>query len=513
MGPSALAPTWSAPHKAISILAAAVAAFAGCAESPDAIERQFVEQRCSGCHGLPSADSFPSAEWPTVVDWMNDVMQRTGEASYEAADLARITDYYTAHSPKQLPALPPDPARVTLGFEARPIVQRPELSVTHISVVDLTEDGLLDLLVCESTGLRGATGRVTLYVRRDDGSGSRGELSWTAVPLALLPHPAHTEVFDFDGDGDLDIVVAVLGIFGPSESPRGEVALLVNQGGLRFEHRSLLRGVTRVADVQPADLNGDGRIDFAVAAFGHRSTGGVGWLEQREDGEFDYHVLIAKPGAIHVPVVDLDGDGALDIVALVSQHTEEIVLLRGNGAGEFRSETLYAGGMPEFGASGIELVDLDGDRDLDILLTNGDSADTGARTGTKFRPYHGVQWLENRGDLRFVPRELMRLYAAYSVTAGDLDGDGDTDVVAGSFFTDLDDPGRHSLVWLENDGAQNFTPHSLARIPRSIVSLALSDLDGDGRLDLVVGGLLMPGYARTRAGFDTTAPLSLWTRP
>jgi hypothetical protein len=275
----------------------------------------------------------------------------------------------------------------------------------------------------------------------------------------------------------------------------------------------LLSGVTRVADARPGDFNGDGRIDFAVAEFGHRKTGSVGWLEQQPDGEFIYHRLLVKAGASHVPVVDLDGDGALDIVVLISQATEEIIALLGDAAGGFQARTLYAGGMPEFGASAIELVDLDGDRDLDILLTNGDSADTGARTDTKFRPYHGVQWLENRGDLRFEPHELMRLYAAYSVTAGDLDGDGDQDVVAGSFFTDLDDPGRHSLVWLENDGRQHFTPHSLARIPRSLVTLELADLNEDGRLDLVAGGLLMPAYARSRASFDTRAPLSLWSRP
>jgi hypothetical protein len=202
---------------------------------------------------------------------------------------------------------------------------------------------------------------------------------------------------DFDGDGDLDIVVAVLGIFGPSESPKGQVTLLVNEGGLRFTSRAILTEVTRVADVQPADFNGDGRIDFAVAEFGHRTIGSVGWLEQRPDGDFTYHRLLAKAGAIHVPVVDLDGDGARDIVA-------------------------------------------------------------------------------------------------------------------GSFFTDLDDPNRHSLVWFENDGSQQFTPHSLARIPRSMVTLELADLDEDGRLDLVAGGLLMPGYANSRAAFGIRAPLSLWSR-
>ena len=134
-------------------------------------------------------------------------------------------------------------------------------------------------------------------------------------------------------------------------------------------------------------------------------------------------------------------------------------------------------------------------------------------------PGHGVaagagvvQWLENQGDLRFESHELMRLYAAFSATAGDLDEDGDQDIVAGSFFTDLDDPNRHSLVWLENDGRQHFTPHSLARIPRSLVTLELADLDEDGRLDLIVGGLLMPGYAGSQATFDIRAPLSLWSR-
>ena len=88
----------------------------------------------------------------------------------------------------------------------------------------------------------------------------------------------------------------------------------------------------------------------------------------------------------------------------------------------------------------------------------------------------------------------------------------DTSVEVSAARLKLDDPGRQSLVWLENDGQQQFTPHSLARIPRSLVALELADFDGDGRLDLVVGGLLMPGYAGSRASYDISAPLSMWSR-
>ena len=490
-------------------LMAALLAIVGCTESRVDPEDQFVQEQCGTCHAVPRASSFPTSEWPRVIQWMNTVVERTGGVPFEASVLTRVTDYYTARSPQTLPKNPADPPRQTLGLTPRALAQTPELSVTNINVVDLNDDGRLDLLVCESSGLGGKVGRVTLYEQRREEE--EGDL-WVPTTLALLPHPAHSEVLDFDGDGDLDIVVAVLGIFGPSESPRGEVTLLVNEGDLRFRRRPLLEDVTRVADVRPADLNGDGLVDFVFAEFGHRKTGSVGWLEQRPSGDFVRHPLLGLPGSIHVPVADLKGDGALDIVALFSQYTQEIVAFLGDGRGGFEARSLYKAPMVEFGASSMELVDLDGDLDLDILLTNGDSADTGAKTRTKFRMLHGVQWLENRGGLRFEPHFLMRFYGAYSSTAGDLDGDGDLDIVAGSFLTDLGDPNRHSLVWLENDGHQQFEPHSLARIPRSLVTLQVVDLDQDGLPEIIAGGLLMPGYSRIQAEFDTRAPLSLWSR-
>ena len=65
-------------------------------------------------------------------------------------------------------------------------------------------------------------------------------------------------------------------------------------------------------------------------------------------------------------MADLNGDGNLDIVALVSQETETIFAYLGDGAGSFRSQILFQA-PPEFGSSGIELVDLDRDGDVDLL--------------------------------------------------------------------------------------------------------------------------------------------------
>ena len=105
------------------------------------------------------------------------------------------------------------------------------------------------------------------------------------------------------------------------------------------------------------------------------------------------------------------------------------------------------------------------------------------------RPFHGILWLENKGDLRFVWHDIYRCYGAYSATAGDLNNDGHLDIVLTTLFNDWKDSTRASLLWLENDGHQHFRPHTVARQPIHLATAAIADLDGDGRMDVIAGGL------------------------
>ena len=172
-----------------------------------------------------------------------------------------------------------------------------------------------------------------------------------------------------------------------------------------------------------------------------------------------------------------------------------------DGRGGFREQVLFRAATPAYGSSGIQLADLDGDGDVDILYTNGDNMDLPTRIP---RPFHGVQWLENKGGLRFEWHDIRRWYGAYTSVVADLDHDGHLDIVVGSLFNDWDDPNRASLMWLRNDGTQQFTAHTLAREPSQLISLAVADLDGDGVLSVIGSG--MHGFPP----YDRMARLTRW---
>ena len=70
-------------------------------------------------------------------------------------------------------------------------------------------------------------------------------------------------------------------------------------------------------------------------------------------------------------------------------------------------------------------MDLDGDGDLDVLVTNGDMLDD-----FQLKPYHSIRWLENKGSYPYVPHELAHMFGVMRAQAADLDGDGDLDIVA-----------------------------------------------------------------------------------
>jgi hypothetical protein len=149
-----------------------------------------------------------------------------------------------------------------------------------------------------------------------------------------------------------------------------------------------------------------------------------------------------------------------------------------------------------YGFTGMSLADLDGDGDIDILMSNGDALDTQPDP----KPYHGVQWLENRGNLQFEFHDIGRFYGAAVAAAGDVDGDGDLDVVAGSWLNFWDDPRRQSLVWYENDGRKGFSGRGLLGRPTGIVALALADVTGDDRVDIVAGVLRLDLMTKMMSG-------------
>jgi hypothetical protein len=286
---------------------------------------------------------------------------------------------------------------------------------------------------------------------------------------------------DIDKDGDLDILVACMGQLFPSNDKIGSVMILENDGKQNFTPHTIVDHIARVTDVRAADFNGDGRLDLVVGEFGY-DDGETRWMENLGNWQFRSHILQSLSGVIHTIPVDIDNDGDMDFVSLVSQEWEEIYVFENDGHGNFKSHLIWGSTNEDYGSSGIRLVDLNRDGKVDILYTNGDAFDY---LPPRPRPWHSVQWLENKGNFKFEHHPIGLLPGASAAVAADFDGDGDLDVAAVSCYNFWEKPDSQSIVWFENDGKMNFTQHEISHAPTHLISLEAADMNGDGKPDLV----------------------------
>jgi len=335
------------------------------------------------------------------------------------------------------------------------------LRTANVQVADVDGDGSLGYLVSEPSA-----GRV-VWLRDCD-------VRCHAVTLAEgLEAPVRAQPADIDADGDVDLLVADIGALAQTDEPVGRVVLLVRDGVDNFRPRVLLDNVGRVTCAESADLDADGDLDIVACIFGNRA-GALVWLEQSGE-QFVRHELRPAAGAIHAFPFDADGDGDLDIAAIFSQNLEEVTLFRGDRTGSFMQETLFTAPTHAYGLSGIEIVDLDQDGDADILVTNGDYFDAVPVDYAELSALHGLAWLENDGSGRFEWHDIMRTLGAYAVRALDVDGDLDLDLLLSALRNadivppeDLDTP---ELWWLENDGRERFEAHPINDAPPDIITL------------------------------------------
>ncbi|MGJ8681302.1 FG-GAP-like repeat-containing protein [Paraglaciecola sp.] len=450
-------------------------------ESKPKTIKQIIEltnQYCGACHAPPAPQLLPKRSWPHIIQTMAEMAEENFGKPFISEEHTRdITAYYYGTSPAELPKLPYHSSKLkNRQFKSTSLKSHSLLPmITHIKAANLHNTNHSEFIISDIEA-----NKISILNLQKD--------SYVENVIADIKTPTHTSVIDYDQDGKKDIIVASLGLFfTPQGKRQGKVTLLKQLENGEFKKEVLLENVGRVTEAKALDIDGDGDLDVAIAIFGADVPGELAWLENKGQGKHVKHTLMKATGALNISPIDLNNDGLIDFVSLITQQHELVAGLINKGDGTFKKVRLFQANHPLVGFTSLKLVDLDGDKDLDLLMTNGDANDLQLDP----KPYHGIQWLENKGNLTFEYRDIGRFYGAVSSAVGDLDKDGDLDIVVSSWNNYWEDPNRHSVIWYENDGKQNFTRHNVPDTPKSVTGLTLADVTQNGYLDIIVGSFRM----------------------
>ena len=292
---------------------------------------------------------------------------------------------------------------------------------------------------------------------------------------------AHSPIMNYQRTNN-KLFITEIGNMNPSEIPLGVIYTINNT-----ETDTIVKQLHRPVFSEVVDIDEDGQNEILICEFGH-FTGELSILLP-SGGKFEKKTLFPIPGTIKFEIADLNKDGRKDIILLASQGKEGVYILYQKQ--DLRFQVDYAIKLSaEHGTSWFELVDYNNDNHLDIVLVNGDNVDYSIFP----KPYHGVSIYLNNGRNVFKRQWFYPIYGATRVLPEDYDLDGDIDLAILAYFSEYDGNFYESLVYLQNKDSKRFQfdsftiPH--ANSMRWLV-MDKGDIDQDGDTDILLGSFAL----------------------